>query len=113
MDPGEQHDVQPGISAVLAADDEHTELEGAVLDLAAVLDGLVNTNFEIIVVDVTPSRRLTETLAGLRAHSPDLPLRILEGDYVGQAAAFAAGFDAAGYDLILVATSDGQFEVHE
>jgi dolichol-phosphate mannosyltransferase len=114
MDPGEQQrDVQPGISAVLAPDDEHTDLEGAVLDLAAVLDGLVNTNFEIIVVDVAPSSRLTDALAGLRARSPDLPLRVLEGDYIGQAAALAAGFDAADYDLILVTTTDGQFDVRE
>jgi glycosyltransferase involved in cell wall biosynthesis len=113
MHPGEQRDVQPGISAVLATDDEHTELEGAVLDLAAVLDGLVSTNFEIIVVDVSPAGRSPEALAGLRVHSPDLPLRILEGDYVGHAAALAAGFDAASYDLILVATTDGQFDVRE
>jgi glycosyltransferase involved in cell wall biosynthesis len=117
MDPGNvadvQQDVQPGISAVLAARDEPSALEGDVLDLAAVLDGLVYDNFEIILVKAATACRLSETLAELRARHPDLPVRLLDGEHVGQAAAWAAGFEAAAYDLIFVTTADGQFEVRE
>jgi hypothetical protein len=117
MDPGEvadvQRDVQPGISAVVAANDGTADLEGDLLDLAAVLDGLVYDNFEIIVAEVAACHRLTETLAGLRISHPDLPLKLLEGQHAGQAAAWTAGFDAAAYDLIFVTTADGQFEVRE
>lgn len=116
MDPGKtgdvQRDVHPGISAVLAAD-APTELEGDVLDLAAVLDGLVNDKFEIIVGQVACADRVTDRLADLRVRHPDLPLRLLEGDHAGQAQAWAAGIEAASYDLILVTTADGQFEVRE
>jgi hypothetical protein len=118
MDPAKaakfELDVQPGISAVLAAHDDSTELAGAVLDLAAVLDGLVGDNFEIIVARVgCPGGAATDHLAGLRAGHPDLPLRLLEGDHSGEVLAWVAGFEAATYDLILVTTADGQFEVRE
>jgi hypothetical protein len=117
MDPGEegdvQHDVHPGISAVVAAHDAPADLEGDVLDLAAVLDGLVNDNFEILLTGVAPALRLADTLSELRVRHPDLPLRLLEGEHAGQAAALAAGFEAATYDLIFVTTADGQFEVRE
>ena len=64
-----------GISAVTMASDA---LAGPVLDLAAVLQGLVSANFEIIVIgDSSPS--LSEALAGLWATAPGLPLRRIEG----------------------------------
>jgi hypothetical protein len=80
MDQARQvtRDVHPGISAVLAAD-APTELERDVLDLAAVLDGLVNDKFEIIVGHVTCADRVTDRLAELRVLHR-LPLRLLEGD---------------------------------
>ena len=50
MYPGEPLEIQPGISAVVFAPAGQTDLDAAVLDLAAVLDGLVFDNFEIVVV---------------------------------------------------------------
>jgi hypothetical protein len=108
-----ERDAQPGISAVLAAAEVSTDLEGDVLDLAAVLDGLVNDQFEIIVAEVAAAHPRTAALAELRARHPDLPLRVLEGDHADQAQAWVAGFEAAAYDLIFVTTADGQFEVCE
>ena len=118
MDPGEegnvQRDAQPGISAVLAAHADSTDLEGDVLDLAAVLDGLVVRQFR----DHrrrgrrhrhrSPSRWPTCALA-----TPICRCACSRATHAGQAAAWAAGFDAAAYDLILVTTADGQFEVRE
>ena len=46
MYPGEPLEIQPGISAVVFAPAGQTDLDAAVLDLAAVLDGLVFDNFE-------------------------------------------------------------------
>jgi hypothetical protein len=117
MEPGEvgdaQRDVQPGISAVLAALFEPFDVEGDILDLAAVLDGLVYDSFEIILVGAVSERRLAETVAAVHGRHPELPLRLVHGEHAGQAAAAAAGFDAAAYDLILVTTADGQVEVRE
>lgn len=94
---------RPGISAITMAD--HAAV-GAVLDMAAVLQGLVSSDFEILVVGhTTPA--LSELLAGLRASAPDLPLRHIEG------CAVADGCDAAAYDLVFVAASGGRFDVRE
>jgi hypothetical protein len=106
-------DKLPGISAVLAANAGPADLDGAVLDMAAVLDGLVNGNFEIIVVEAAPSPLGTDTVTGLRARYPSLPVRLYDGEQVGPEAALAAGFDAATYDLILVAGTNGEFDVRE
>src|ERR1051326_8473304 len=93
-------DVQPGISAVLLP---CHDLDGAVLDLAAVLGGLVGERFEIILVcDDTPTE-----VASLRARAPHLPLRIVGGT------TSAAGCEAASYDTLFVAAGDGQFDVRE
>jgi hypothetical protein len=115
MHPGETQTggSLPGISAVLAAYPGETELEGAVLDVAAVLDGLVYGNFEIIVVEVAPAAHAAALLADLRLRSPSLPVRVHEARAVGQAAALAAGFDAAAYDLILVIATNGEYDVRE
>src|SRR5437016_5626743 len=90
-----QRDVQAGISAVLAADAAPTDIDDAVLDLAAVLDGLVNENFEIIIVPIGSANSLTGSLAELHVRHPDLALHVLDGGHVSQAAALAAGFEAA------------------
>jgi Glycosyl transferase family 2 len=103
----------PGISAVLPVPATSTALDGAILDLAAVLDGLVNRNFEIIVVDQTQRPYSAEFLGELQARCPSLPVRLLPGTYVGQEPALAAGFDAAAYDMILVSGSDGDIDVRE
>jgi hypothetical protein len=93
-------DVHAGISAVLTP---CNDLDGAVLDLAAVLGGLVGERFEIILVcDETPSE-----VAGLLARAPQLPLRVVEGD------TSAAGCEVARYDTLFVAAGDGQFDVRE
>ena len=115
MYPGQERDIQPGISAVLlVGDDQCTELDGAVLDLAAVLDGLVGDNFEILVVGGQRSDRRTEIIDGLRTRVPRLQLRDLEcQEPTGQVAAVAAGFDAAQRDLIFVTGADHQFDVRE
>jgi glycosyltransferase involved in cell wall biosynthesis len=116
MHPGdEKKGRMPGISAVLATTNSAgaTELEGAVLDLAAVLDGLVYGNFEIIVVDVASTAHVADVLSELRARCPALPLRHHEREHVCQKAALAAGFDAAEYDLILVIGANGEFDVSE
>jgi hypothetical protein len=79
------------------------DLDSAVLDLVAVLEGLVGRNFEILLVagDAAPD------VSGLRQRGRGLPLRIVPG------ATLADGCDAASYDLIFVAAQDGQFDVRE
>jgi DNA-binding transcriptional LysR family regulator len=115
MHPGKEHkgDRLSGISAVLAAHAGLTELEGAVLDLAAVLDGLVGANFEIIVVRAAATPQVADLLAELRVRYPTLPLRLHEGKHVSQEAALAAGFDAAAYDLILASGANAEIDVRE
>jgi hypothetical protein len=115
MDPNEEHTGEslPGISAVLAATAEGPDLEGAVLDLAAVLDGLVYRNFEIIVVGTAANTPLSSMLEELQIRYPTLPLRVVEGHYAGQAAALAVGFDAAAYDLILGIGTNGEVDPRE
>ena len=111
--PANQPDVQPGISAIVLAPGSRAELDAAVLDLAAVLDGLVYDNFEIVVVDVAASQRIAELLAELRVRHPNLPLRALAGDYPDQAAALSAAFGDAAYDLIFATSADGQYDMRE
>jgi hypothetical protein len=110
--PGEL-DIQPGISAVVLAPSGPSELDAAVLDLAAVLDGLVFDNFEVVVVEVAPTRQLTDLLAELRVRFPHLPLRLLDGHYTDAAAALSAAFDTVAYDLIFVTSADGQYDMRE
>jgi len=111
--PGEQLDIQPGISAVVFASAGQHELDAAVLDLAAVLDGLVFNNFEIVVVELATTRPMTDLLAELAVRYPHLPLRLLGGQYTDQASALSDAFGAAAYDLIFVTSADGQYDVHE
>jgi hypothetical protein len=111
--PRDEPDVQPGISAVVFAAAGQTDFDAAVLDLAAVLDGLVFENFEIVVVEVTPTHRLTDLLADLSVRFPHLPLRLLGGCYQDQASALSAAFGTAAYDLILVTSADGQYDMRE
>jgi hypothetical protein len=89
-----------GISAVLLPG---ADLESAVLDLVAVLEGLVGDRFEILLV----SGEQTPDVASLRARGRGLPLRLVQGATVGD------GCDAARYELIFVAAQDGQFDVRE
>jgi hypothetical protein len=94
---------RPGISAILMGSEAARE---SVLDLAAVLEGLVSGNFEIIVVGAS-SAPTTDALSDLRASARGLPLRFLE------ARSAARGCDAAVYDLIFVRVADGAFDVRE
>jgi hypothetical protein len=94
---------QHGISALLTAGEAVTD---QILDLAAVLAGLVDDKFEIIVLTSSESER--EQLAEeMRVRAPALPLRLL----VGQSA--IAGCDAAVFDLIFLASADGRFDLSE
>jgi len=111
--PADQRDIQPGISAVLFAPPGQAELDVAVLDLAAVLDGLVFDNFEIVVAETVPSQRTSDAVAELRVRFPHLPLQLLDGDHRDLAAALSAAFGAAAYDLIFVTSADGQYDVRE
>lgn len=90
----------PGISAVLLPGDN---LDGAVLDLAAVLEGLVADRFEIILV----SQQRPSEVDDLLARAPQLPLRVVPGESV------ADGGAAARYDVLFLAAVDGQFDVRE
>jgi hypothetical protein len=93
-------DERGGISAVLLPGEIQ---DSTVLDLAAVLEGLVGARFEIILVcNETPA-----WVADVHARAPSLPLRVQSGVGV------SAGCDAAAYELILVAAGDGQFDVRE
>jgi len=111
--PGEELDIQPGISAVVFAPPGHAELDTAILDLAAVLDGLVFDNFEIVMVEAGPSQRISDLVAELGLRFPHLPLRLLEGDYADHAAALSAAFGSATFDLIFVTSADGRYDVRE
>jgi hypothetical protein len=91
-----------GISAVLLPADQPFD-ESAVLDLAAVLEGLVGDRFEVILV----SAQAHAEVEGLRVRVPRLPLRVVDG------ATMADGCDAAQYELIFVAAGDGEFDVRE
>jgi hypothetical protein len=89
-----------GISAVVQPGND---LATAVLDLTAVLEGLVADRFEVILV----SHGLPTDVADLKVRAPHLPLRVVEGDSV------AEGCEAARYDLMCVAAGDGQYDVRE
>jgi hypothetical protein len=93
-----------GISAVLSSHVRQPLTEEVVLDLAAVLDGLVGDDFEIIVAD-GPS----DSLDSLLVRFPHLPLRILEARDRDP----AAGIGMAAYDLILLVSPDYAFDVRE
>lgn len=99
----EDRETRGGISAVLVANDH---LDSIVLDLAAVLAGLVSDTFEIVVVAEWPAR-IEGVVEELRARAPGLPLRLVQGD------SLAAGCDAAQFDLIFTCAPDGQFDVRE
>ena len=96
MIPGNQHS---GISAVTLPGED---LDSAILDLAAVLEGLVGDRFEILLVG--EARAVVDDL---RARAPGLPLRTICGTSI------ADGCAAAAYDLIFVPSGDGQFDVRE
>src|SRR6266487_2919480 len=83
----------PGISALLVANDD---MDRAVLDLAAVLDGLTPGRFEIILVGAAVG-----SLSDLRARAPGLPIRCVQDDADPR------------YELVFVAARDGQFDIRE
>src|SRR5207237_4493227 len=83
----EQLEIQPGISAVVFVPPGQAELDATVLDLAAVLDGLVFDNFEIVVVEAVANQQISDAVAELRIRFPQLPLRLLEGGHLDHAAA--------------------------
>src|SRR5256885_16921700 len=89
--------VVSGISAVVMA----PVREEAVLDLVAVLDGLVGGNFDITVVD--PTHHATEQL---RLIHPNLPLRDSDAD-------LTVAISAAERDLILFVDGAGDLDVYE
>src|SRR5436309_803720 len=86
-----------GISAVVTA----PVREDAVLDLAAVLDGLVGGNFEILVVGPD-----VHALDALHAGYPNLPLRALDTD-------LASAISRTQLDLVLLVSGQGELDVYE
>ncbi|HEV7663138.1 MAG TPA: glycosyltransferase, partial [Chloroflexota bacterium] len=52
-------------------------------------------------------------LVDMAARSPNLPLQVLPTAYPDRQTALGAGFEASSYDLLLVTTADGQFDVLE
>jgi hypothetical protein len=87
----------PGISAVLTA----PVREDALLDLVAVLDGLVGGNFDITVVGTT--RHAVECI---QASRPNLPLR-------HSTDGLTAAISGSQRDLILLASGTGELDVYE
>jgi glycosyltransferase involved in cell wall biosynthesis len=107
-------DGQPAISAVLSVHNRRDSLEDTILDATAVLDGLVDGAFEIVVVDDGSTDATPDLLAELRVRRPNLPLRLVRHPTRrGMATAMSSGFDAAGSDLIFCMPVDGQFDVCE
>src|SRR5437879_11881461 len=88
----EQRQSRPGTSAVFASSDG---LDRAVLDLVAVLDGLVPQSFEIIVIGDAVST------SELRARAPRLPVRTIGADDSAEPVC----------DLVVVAARGGRCEV--
>lgn len=78
------------------------DLDRAVLDLGAVLEGLVDQRFEILLVT-----READALADLRVRAPGLPFRVVDGESVADGAA------AASFDVVFVAARDGKFDVRQ
>src|SRR5690349_16459007 len=86
--------VSSGISAVVLPS---ADLDNAVLDLGAVLPGLVGARFEIIVVSKDAGVALE-----LRKRLPELPLRVVDG------VSSADGCNAAEFDLIFASAAHEQ-----
>jgi glycosyltransferase involved in cell wall biosynthesis len=105
--------VTPSVSAILPAYNEEAIIARSVLDLAAVLAGLVQ-EYEIVVVDDGSRDGTRQVLLELAEQHPELPLRVvLHGQNQGYGAALASGFDAATKELIFFTDGDRQFEVAE
>jgi hypothetical protein len=86
----------PGISAVLTA----PLSEDAALDLVAVLDGLVGSNFEILLAGHD-----AEALDAVRARLPALGLRATSAD-------LAATISRTEHDLVLLTSGAGELDVY-
>src|SRR5207245_3643536 len=89
-------------------------IERVVLDLAAVLDGLVGERFEIVVVDDGSTDRTPQILTDLSLSRPRLHLITVSHQQArGTPTALAAGFDNARHELIFFSDADGGFELTE
>jgi glycosyltransferase involved in cell wall biosynthesis len=98
---------------VLPAYNEEAIIEQTVLDLATVLDALVD-DYEIVVVDDGSRDATCEVLMALAEYRPDVPLRVvLHEQNLGYGAALASGFNAATRELIFMTDGDRQFDVTE
>jgi glycosyltransferase involved in cell wall biosynthesis len=103
----------PSISAVLPAYNEEAIIEQTVLDLANVLDELVD-DYEIIVVDDGSRDDTLQRLMALAERNPEMPLRVVvHKQNRGYGAALASGFDTATRELIFMTDGDRQFDVAE
>src|SRR5258708_31737307 len=86
-----------GISAVLTAP---LRIE-AVLDMVAVLEGLVDGSFEMLVVEPDPA-----VFEALRLSYPNMPLHAVAGNV-------AEAIARAERDVVLLARGDGELDVYD
>ena len=92
------------VSVVLPVYDERDNLEPLLREIDAALRGVT---YEILAVDDGSTDGSLEELERLKADHPALRIIAL-GRNCGQSAAFAAGFDAAGGDVVVTMDADGQ-----
>jgi glycosyl transferase family 2 len=103
-----------GIIAVLPVRNADPLLETSVLELAAVLDGLVGSAFDIVLVDDGACPAAGDAVAGLVSGWPRLPLHVVRSDVrLSDAAAVDLACEVAERDVLLFTTCDGQFDLRQ
>jgi hypothetical protein len=96
--------IRHGISAVMLGRGRLDE--GDMLELGAVLEALVGSQFEVLLVTDCPNT-LSSLVDNLRASTPALPLRVVEGS------SLAAGCAAATYDVFWLSGDDRDVDVRQ
>jgi hypothetical protein len=91
--------MDPGISALIVARADLPVADEVVLELVAVLDGLVGEHFEIVLIGGATDSQLL-------ARYPNLPLRVVDAD-------LRVAVDQASYDLLLVLSAEDHLDARE
>lgn len=99
---------QPVVSVVIPLYNEEENVEPLYSSLKEVLESL-GQEYEIIVVDDGSTDGSFEALKALHVDDPLLKVVRLRRNF-GQSAAFAAGFDSAGGEMIVTLDADLQFD---